>query len=224
MAGWVLRELGIAAPLTDLRLLGIRAVRAVDINAAFGSASLFTLFVVTPKLAQTPSSLGYGLSATATVAGLYFLPMAVTQFAASLLVVRLRARFEARPIMVAGMVVMAAGYAVFEALLSSRWGLLVAVTCGGAGIGITNTAAIQVLAAAVPGSQIGETNAMTTMLRNVGASFASTVIAAVLAANLVAGTEYVTETGYRIVIGIGCLCALLAAAACARVPNVGTRR
>jgi MFS family permease len=223
LLGWVWRELHTEAPLTDLRLLGIRAVRAVDLNAMFGSASLFALFVVTPKLAQTPSSLGYGLSASATVAGLYFLPMAVTQFAGSLMVVRLRARFGTRPVMVSGMLIMAGGYAVFEALLSGPWGLLVAVSCGGIGTGITNTAAVQVLAWAVPQSQIGETNGMTTMLRNVGASFASTVTATILAASLVAGTGYVTETGYRIVIALGGLAALAAAAACMRVPDLGPR-
>ena len=73
LVGWVVRELGTAHPLVDLRLLCHRSVLAANATML----SLVVWFV------RTPASANYGFGASVMVAGLMLVPFSLASFAAS---------------------------------------------------------------------------------------------------------------------------------------------
>jgi MFS family permease len=202
VGAWAAWELRVEAPLTDLRLLASRSVWTVNTSVLLVSISMYTVFLVTPKIVQASPENGYGFGASATEAGAFLIPMAVTQLVGSFLVGPVVRRFGSKSVNLAGCACMLGAFVVFDGALDHRWGVLLAVSLVGFGIGLAATAAAHLISLAVSQAQTAEANSVMTMLRNVGGSTGATIVATTLAAYATAGSHVTTRTGYTVTFAI----------------------
>jgi MFS family permease len=185
--------------MTDIRLLRRPGVWTVNANSLLACVGLFGFFLIVPKLAQTPTSTGYGLGASVLKTSLYLVPMSIAALLGSISSAFLVRRVGGKWTTVAGTTL---GFSAFLLLALGHGSvpmLLAAVSCNGAAIGLVSASSATLLALAVPQAQIGEANGMTSMFRNVGATTGATVMASILAASLIPGTAYPTEHAYTAV-------------------------
>src|SRR5262249_21688635 len=157
------------APLSDLRLLARRTVWPVNVAAIAITTSLYVMYVLLPSLAQAPrTSAGLGLSASS--ASLLLFPAAVLSFVAAPLARALGNRLGSRTTRFAGTVSGATALAVFASRHDTRWDLMLTAALMGLGMGLALASIPNLISHAVPHEQIAEANAMTSLLRAVGAS------------------------------------------------------
>ena len=96
----------------------------------------------------------------------------------------------------AGVIVMALGYVFLLALRSNVWELSVATAIIGAGIGIAYAAMPALIMGAVPLTETAAANGLNSLMRSVGTSLSSAVVAVVLAQNVMKlGTYTLPTTG-----------------------------
>jgi MFS family permease len=216
---WVVWELRVRAPLTDLRLLGRRAVWSVNANTALTNFSMYTIFLVTPKLAQTARSDGLGFGASAAQAGVYLIPLALMQLLGSALLGPLISWIGSKRATIAGTAIVLGSLVVYGLTLGDRWGVLLAVSLTGLGIGFAAGAAAHQLSLVVPHGQAGEANAVMTMLKNVTGAVGATVVATILSAYGTVG-GHTTHTGYTVVFVVSTAVVAVALLAARLMPDV----
>ena len=207
LAGWVAWELRSAAPLVDLRLArGRDAVTAHAAALLVGLANYLLLSSV-PRLAQEPTSTGYGFGTSIVVAGLVLLPFSVASFLASR-VARKLARFGGpRLVLPVGAVVLGAGELMVAFLRADLWQLFVAMAVAGFGVGTIFAALPGLVVAAVPARETGSAMSLNQVLRYIGFAVGTALSATVLEAATRAGAAEPASSGYT---GIG----LIGAGAC----------
>ncbi len=92
LLGLVLYERRQRQPLLDMQTLARRPVLATNAATAFIGFAMFGSFVLIPQIAQVPKSSGYGLGATAAVAGLLLMPSTIVMLLAAPISGRIGAR------------------------------------------------------------------------------------------------------------------------------------
>jgi EmrB/QacA subfamily drug resistance transporter len=188
-------ELRVEAPLSDLRLLAQRTVWPVDVAAIAVTTALYVMYVLLPSLAQAPrTSAGLGLSASS--ASLLLFPAAVFSFVAAPLAGALGNRLGSRTTLLAGTVSGATALAVFASRHETRWDLMLTSALMGFGMGLALASIPNLISHAVPHEQIAEANAMTSLLRAVGASCGAVIAALLLARSVPPGGDFPAEHGY----------------------------
>jgi MFS family permease len=219
---WVAWELRVPAPLTDLRLLHRRAVWTVNTTAVLTAFGMYTIFLLTPKIVQTPEVAGYGFGSSAETASLYLIPMAFTQLVGSMLLTPIARRWGTRAALLLGCASLLGALVAYDRALEYHWGILLAISLGGFGIGIGASSQSHLISLAVPQAQIGEANAVTTVSRNVGGSIGATVAATIVAAFGVEGADYAARTGYTVVFAVAAGVLAIGVVAALLVPDLRT--
>jgi Na+/melibiose symporter-like transporter len=112
------------------------------------------------------------------VAAVSVLPLAATMMPTAKITPRLTARFGARDVCVAGLVLMAAGLVVISRVspTSPYWLLLAGLIVLGAGMGAAMTPATTAITEALPASQQGVGSALNDLSREVGGALGIAVI------------------------------------------------
>ncbi|GII63875.1 MFS transporter [Sphaerisporangium krabiense] len=181
-AVWITLELRVRHPLVDVRV----SVRPVVLLANAGSLLIgFVMFMnllVTSQLLQLPASTDAGLGMDSMRAGLWMTPIALSfgLFAsASSPVTR---RFGAQATLVAGALLLSVAYVGRIFLSDGLWQIIVASIAVSAGSAFAYAALPVVIMRAVPPWQISSANGFNNLLRSIGTSMSSAVLAAVLAA------------------------------------------
>lgn len=207
---WVVQQLRRRTPLVELRLLRHPAVLSGDTCAlALGAAMYMVLSAVT-EFVQTPSSSGFGFSASPVVAGCVLIPLSVLMFLSSRALPRLTAALGMRGVLAAGCLVGAVGCGVFALWHGSLWQAFIMSGLLGIGLGTTFAAIPGAIAQAVPVKETGSAIGFYQVVRFTGYSTGSAVTAAVLAAR--AGEDAVpTLGGYVTVLWAAASCCVLAA-------------
>ncbi len=77
-AAWVWSELHAATPLIDMNMMRRPGVWTNNLVALLFGVGMYATFAFLPEFLQTPSSAGYGFSASITRSGLMLLPSGVT--------------------------------------------------------------------------------------------------------------------------------------------------
>jgi MFS family permease len=180
MAAFVLVELRTGEPLVDLRQLSARAVLlvcAVSFVVGFGS---FAMFLLVPVLVQAPVSAGYGLSDSATRAGLYLVPLGLVGMLSAPLAGRFERRIGARAVMVMG----TGAIALANAMLFGAeypWLIFVFTAVAGFGVGVSLTQAMNIVAVTVPAERTASVSGVTFVIRAVGGALGAQIGASILA-------------------------------------------
>ncbi len=213
-------ELRIREPLVDLRVTRRRQVLLTNVASIVMGFSMFAMSLVFPQLLQLPEVTGYGLGQSILVAGLVLAPGGLCMMAMSPVSARITAGSGPRTTLMAGAVVVAAGYLIGAAFHASVWQLVITSIVISSGIGLAYGAMPSLVMAAVPVTQTAAANSLNNLMRAVGTSTASAV-AGVLLASLttsVAGMTVPSESAFVVVMGLGAGAAVVALVVTAFIP------
>lgn len=181
--------------------------------------------LIIPQLLQLPKATGYGLGQSMLAMGLWMAPGGVMMMLISPLGAKLSAVRGPKVTLVAGALVLAAGYACSTVLMGSTWGLLVAVCICNCGVALAYGAMPALIMSAVPLSETAAANSFNTLMRSIGTSFSAAIIGAVLSqlSTTLGGHPIPTESGFRTGLFIGGGVAVAAAAIAAFIPVKGDK-
>jgi DHA2 family multidrug resistance protein-like MFS transporter len=186
---FVRRQLGRArrgaTPMLDVRLFARPAFSA---GLAANLLSIFSLVGFMYFLAQ---HLQLVAGKEPLEAGLLMLPGTTLSIVAGLAAVRLAARFSAGHVMVAGLLLNAAGYGIVLAF--GQEGSLAAILAGfavtAAGVGLAETLSNDLILGAVPAAKAGAASAVSETAYELGAVLGTAVLGSVLGAAYRAGVQ-----------------------------------
>jgi EmrB/QacA subfamily drug resistance transporter len=179
LAAFAVWERRAPEPMLPARLLRIRAFTAANATGFLQSAALFSAAFLAAQYFQ----LGLGFSPLG--AGLRFLPWTATPVVIAPLAGRLTDRLGPRPLMLAGLLLQAAGFAWVAATASAAGGtlgLVLALLVAGVGVSMAlPTVPVAVLSAVQP-AEMGKASGIATMMQRFGAVFAIAIATSVFGA------------------------------------------
>ncbi|ALE07718.1 MFS transporter [Arthrobacter sp. ERGS1:01] len=210
---FVFVELRVAEPLIDVRLFRHRGVWTAHIVAlAFGFA-MFGTFILVPTLLQLPTVLGYGFGKSVSQAGVYLLPTVVAMVISGVVAGALIRRIGPKIPMVIGGLAVTFAFLIPALGHGAEWQILLSGVLTGLGIGMALAATSNAIVESVPAAQTGEAISANTVIRTVGSSIGTAVIAALISSNVTvqgAPTDAAFTIGFWASAGVGVL-AIIAA-------------
>jgi MFS family permease len=211
-AGWVLHQLRIPSPLVDLSQLRHRAVLGADVSASLLGIALYMFLTVITEFVQTPSAEGFGFDASTLVAGLCLVPFSVASLLGSRMMSATLRRFGSRTALaIGGLAITGAG--VFFALVhGALWQACVMMGLLGIGFGFTFAAIPGLITRSVPAQEVGSAMGFYQVVRSIGFSAGSALVASILASNEIAGSSFPAVGGYTTALWVGAGIALFATA------------
>jgi MFS family permease len=203
LVAWAVWQLRAAAPLVDLRLARGRTAATAHGAALLVGLANYLLLSSVPRLAQTPTSTGYGFGTSIVVAGLILLPFSAASFLASRLARTLERVVGKRWVLPAGAVLLGVGELLFAVVRTDLWQLFLAMAVAGLGVGTVFAALPGLIVSAVPAGETGSAMSLNQVLRYVGFALGSALSATVLEAATDGGQQFPASSGYTAIGGIG---------------------
>ncbi|GHJ48275.1 MFS transporter [Catellatospora sp. TT07R-123] len=223
LIAFVLVELRVREPLINMRLLAIRGVWATNlVGLAFGFA-MFGTFLLIPTLLELPAATGYGFGKTVSQAGLFLMPTTVMMLFFGPLSGLLDRRFGPKLPMFLGAVLVTAAYALPGAFHDELWQLVTSGVLTGAGMGLAFAAMSNAIIESVPATHTGEATSVNSIVRTIGGSIGTAVVAAVITGHSTPQglpMEEAFTSGFWVCAGV----AALAVVAALIVPSARRRR
>jgi EmrB/QacA subfamily drug resistance transporter len=185
LVGWIKYQQRSDDPLIDISTLAHATVAMTNVATVFVGFGLIGAFILIPQLAQAPPDAGHGLGLDAGAAALITAPGAVAMFLLGPVAGMLGAWAGNKALLAAGCVITGVGLVLLAAEHASVTSLVGfgVVTLGGVGVALA--AMPNLIVEVVPPSRTGEATGINVLMRLVGASLGSQVIAAVLASSTV---------------------------------------
>jgi MFS family permease len=222
-AVWVAVELKSTQPLIDMRMMRIPAVWTTNLVAFLFGIGLYSIFAFVPEFVQTPSSAGYGFTASITESGIIVLPMTLTMFVFGSWSGRASNRFGAKAVLVAGSAISVPSLAIMAFAHTQIWEVAVSMGLLGAGFGLAFSAMSNIIVDAVPSNQTGVASGMNANIRTIGGSIGAAVMASVVTA-AVQPSGLPKESGYTNGFAMLAAVSLLAALAGLIIPKIKRQR
>lgn len=221
---WGAHELRAKTPLVNLRLAGQRKVLLTNLASIFTGFSLMGLQLAASPLMQTPhvpGALDFGMGQSMLMTGWWLVPGGLTMMLMSPVSSRLIERFGPRYTLMLGGSVIGIGYLSALALIHAPWQLMLAAIITFGGVGIAYSAMPALIMGAVPVSEMGSANGFNSLMRSIGTSVASALMATVLTSSVVhlAGNDIPDLTAYRLVFILGFAAAAIAVALTVAIPR-----
>jgi EmrB/QacA subfamily drug resistance transporter len=223
LVAFVLVELRVAEPLIDVRLFAVRGVWTAHVVALVFGFAMFGTFVLVPTLLQLPSALGYGFGKDVTQAGLFLLPTVVMMVIAGPIAGILVRRIGPKPPMLLGGIAIVIAFLLPAIAHGELWQVVVSGVFTGIGIGLALAACSNAIIESVPANQTGEAISANTVVRTIGSSVGTAVIAALITSHSTAQglpTDDAFTIGFWACTGVAVLAVLAAVAA----PSMRARR
>jgi EmrB/QacA subfamily drug resistance transporter len=196
---FVLVELRVKEPLINMRLMALRGVWTTNVvGLAFGFA-MFGTFLLIPTLLELPAITGYGFGKSVSQAGLFLLPTTLMMLVFGPLSGLLERRYGPKLPLFLGSVAVVAAFAVPAIVHDQVWHLLASGFLTGAGIGLVFAAMSNAIIETVPATHTGEATGVNAIVRTVGGSIGSAVVAAIVASGTTAQgipTDQAFTTGF----------------------------
>jgi len=208
---WVVWELRSAHPLVRLKLMTDRRLLTADVVAILMGISLYSTAPLVSRLAQLPTSTGFGLGLSLTVAGTIMIPIAFGNLLGSRISFWGSRFGGARLSLALGSALAMAGSLLLASGHVSVLVLLAAVSLTAVGAGATFGSMPALVIDAVPGEETGSAMSFNLLLRTVGGTIGSALTAAALGAFTPVGTDYPQWGGFRLAFlmcAVACLAAL----------------
>jgi MFS family permease len=220
---WARLALRTPAPLVDLRVSARPAVLWTNVASILTGFAMFASFMVSTQVLQASTETDYGFGLSLVTAGLALLPIGAAMMIFSPVSARVSRRWGPRTTLVLGTAVLAVGNLGFAAL-PGRLPLVIACsTVIAAGAALAYSALPLLIMAAVPPTETAAANSLNTLMRMLGTSSCSAVVAAVTTGFTVrvAGGELPSATAYTIVFLAAAGTAVVAATIAALTPGHG---
>ena len=205
---WVMVEVRSPNPLVDMRMMRLPAVWTTNLTALLTGAAMFGVWAYLPRLAETPTSSGFGLGADASTAGLIMLPMLVTMASIGFLAGPLSRVVPFAAQLTIGAFLSGAAALSIALFHGDVWLLAAAAAVLGLGTGLVTSSTPNLIVRSVPGDQVGIATGMNANIRTIGGAIGTTVFAAAVGATLGA-SGLPTESGYVAAFVIGAVLAFV---------------
>jgi MFS family permease len=232
LLAWGRVERRVAQPMVDMRMLARRPVLFTNLTAMLSGFALYMTWVILPAFYQFPHGLpsaigdraGYGFGTSVTVAGAWMLPTSAIIVLAGPAAGLLGRRYGSRGPLVAGMLLMALGFAGIALWHAEPWQPAVAFTLCGCGVGFAFAVMPKLIVDAVDRSETGVATGMNTVVRTVGGVVGAQVGAVLLASHTLAGTGVPAEGGFVAAFWVSVVGSLVGALAAFLVSSRRPRR
>lgn len=220
LLGWGVWELRTVDPIVDLRTAARRQVVLTNAASTVFGFAMFAMTLVLPQLLQLPEATGYGLERGLMTVGLVMAPSGLVMMAMAPISARISNSRGPKVTLMCGAVVVAGGYCLNIVLMTEIWHLVLASMIIGSGIGLAYGAMPALVMAAVPVTETAAANSLNTLMRSIGTSVSSAVAGAVLAEMTLSlgGATVPSQDGFRVVMAVGALAALVALAVASFLP------
>lgn len=216
LAVWAVFELGQDQPLVDLRATSRRPVLLTNLAAVAIGFGMMAQAIVVPQLLQLPVSTGFGLGQSILEAGLWMAPGGLMMLVFAPVSSRMMTAYGPRVTLMTGATVLGAGYLVAFFLMDAPWQLLVASIVISSGVGIGYAAMPALIMGSTPPAEAGSALGVNALMRSVGTTVASAVMATILAGSTGRG-------GFELCFAIGAAAAFVGVAITFLVPHVHAR-
>ena len=180
LAFWVPYELKIGYPLVDLRTSGRRAVLLTNIASILTGLAMFANMLLTTQQLQLPVETGYALGLSVTAAGLAMIPNGLAMVIFAPVSGRMINRYGGRITLITGVTVMGISYIARVYLPHTLLAIILGSTFVGIGTAIAYASMPTIIMASVPITETASANGLNALLRAIGTSTSSAMVAAVL--------------------------------------------
>lgn len=220
LVGWGFYEVRRRQPLVDLRVSARRPVLFTNLAALTMSIALFSSNVAYPQLLQAPTATG-GLGQPLIVASLVMMTSGVTMIAVTPFVGRFQRWLTPKGTILVGASLVAAGYCVCLIGGAHLWTIVAGYALQGMGAGLSFAAVPVIIMGAAPRSEAAAANGLNALMRSLGFTIASAVVAALLAASSItyAGHPVPSSTGYHATFLFGAAAGIVTAVLISLVPR-----
>ncbi|MDF1606233.1 MFS transporter [Nocardioides sp. YIM 152315] len=215
--GWY--ELRRTDPLCDLRVTVRRPVLLTNIAAVAIGFGMMAQAIVFPQLLELPESTGYGLEQSILAAGLWMAPGGLMMLALAPVSSWIMRTFGAKYALALGAFVLGGGYLLSFFLMNAPWEILVASIVCSAGVGIGYAAMPTLIMDAVPMTEAASAVGINALMRSVGTTIASAVMAAVLTGITIAGTGVPSEGAFKVCFLVATLAAVVGGLLALTIPR-----
>ncbi|MFI9509177.1 MFS transporter [Nocardia sp. NPDC052566] len=178
---WGFFELRQRSPLVDLRVSARPRVLFTNFASIAVGFALYGMSLTFPQLLMAPEKTGYGFGLSMVNAGLALAPTGFVMILLSPVSAKLSAARGPKLTLALGSAVIAAGYLCAVVLMNSVWEIMVASMIIAGGIGLAYAAMPALIMGAVPVTETAAANGLNSLMRSIGTSTSSAVMAVVLA-------------------------------------------
>jgi predicted MFS family arabinose efflux permease len=218
---WSRLELRVRSPLVDLRVSVRPTVLWTNIASVLIGFGMFAGFLVTTQVLQAPTASGYGFGLSLVAAGVVLLPIGGAMTIFSPISASVSRRRGARTTLVLGTCVLAVGNVAMATLPGSIPLIMASSTVTAIGAALAYSALPLLIMDAVPASETAAANSLNTLMRMLGTSSCSAVVAAVTTSltSVVGGQLLPSGTAYTVVFLAAAVAAVAGAVIAAVTPR-----
>lgn len=221
LAVWGRRQLRTRHALVDLRISAQPAVLWTNVATLLIGFAMFASFMLVIQILQAPPATGYGFGLSLITAGVVMLPTGLAMVVFSSASARLSASRGPRTTLVLGTTLLGLGSLAVALLPGTIWLLMAATLVGSIGISLAYSALPLLIMRAVPETETAAANSLNTLMRQLGTSSCTAMVAAVstaLVAHSEDGATFPAEASFVIVFVACGIVALVAAGIAALTP------
>ncbi|UPK75335.1 MFS transporter [Nocardioidaceae bacterium SCSIO 66511] len=221
LAIWVPLELRVNQPMVDMRTSAQRPVLMTNLASIFAGIAMFVNMLVTVQVLQQPAASGAGFGLGVTAAGLAMVPSGLAMVAMSPVSGWSLARWGGRVVLIVGAALMAVTYVGRIIYADSVAAVVIGSTLVGIGTALTFAAMPTLIMSSVPITETASANGLNSLVRSIGTSLASTLVAAIMATYTVevGGVTLASADAFRAVLALGAGAAGVCAGLAALVPS-----
>lgn len=205
LACWGVVEWRTPHALVDLRLSARRPVLGANLTAVLVGMGMFMGLALVNRLAQTPTSQGYGFSTSLVVTGLVLLPLSVGSVVSQRIARAMASRFGMRTVLAVGCLVVGLSLAYTAGNHDHLAQLALLTVLLGVGVGTTFAAMPALIVASVPEHRTGSAMSLNQVLRTVGGALGSALAAMILASHTPHGERFPSEDAFTTAFLVGAL-------------------
>ncbi|NMH93473.1 MFS transporter [Pseudonocardia bannensis] len=223
-AVWGVLQLRTQGPLVDLRVSARPAVLWTNLATILVGFAMFASFMVSTQILQAAPATGYGFGLSLVLSGVAMLPMGAAMTVFSPASARLSHRRGPRTTLVVGALVLTVGNLGFALLPGNLALIILATTVIAIGAALAYSALPLLIMRAVPPTETAAANSLNTLMRQLGTSSCTAVIAAVSTALTIraGGTVQPSAAAYMVIFLAAAGAALLATLIAALTPAPAT--
>jgi MFS family permease len=225
LVAWGAFELRSSDPLVDLRTTAKLPVLFTNIAAVAIGFGMMAQAIVMPQLLQLPEQTGYGLGQSILAAGLWMAPGGLMMLLFAPVSSNLMRTLGAKLTLMIGAGVLGCGYLVGFFLMNTPWQILIASIVASAGVGIGYAAMPTLILDNVPMTEAGSAVGLNGLMRSLGTTLASAVMATVLTSSTTSfgGFALPSEDAFKWCFALGALAAFAGVAIASLVPRTGSK-
>ncbi|MGC0364440.1 MFS family permease [Rhodococcus sp. 27YEA15] len=226
LALWFPYELRVTQPMVDLRTSAKRPVLLTNIASIMVGFAMYANNLSTTQQLQMPKISGYGFELGVMAAGLCMIPAGLAMVFFAPVSANITKRFGAKSTLIVGGSVLALAYVARVFLTGSVALIIVSAAVVSIGTAIAYSAMPMLIMRSVPITETASANGLNSLLRSIGTSTSSAVVAAMLTAIVIPsgpGEGLPSIDAFKYTFWLAALAAVVAVAVTAFIPRHGAK-